>query len=425
MTARPGTPEGPDSQDRRPPLHDMTVVDLTAALAGPYATLLLAGLGARVIKVEPPGEGERARHNAPYAGRDGLHLARRHADDMSLAMIDRGRGKLSVSLNLKHPRAAAVFADLAREADVVVENFSRGTADRLGVGYAAARAANPAVVYCAISGFGSVGDPGTGKAMDTIIQALSGLMLTSGEACDGPQRLGIPIGDLAAPLFAVIGILSAFHQARRTGAGQFVDISMLGALTALVACEPVEALARVGVPARTGNALPRLAPFGIFPAADGFVALCAPTDAFAAGVLRAIGRADLLDDRRFGTRDQRVTHAGELHDLIAEWSAGRSQAEVLAALAAHGVPSAPVREPRAAVADPQVRERGETVALAHPAYGPLPGIYGSGLPIRFSASRPELSRPAPLLGEHNRAVYAGLLGYPDALLQELAADGVI
>jgi crotonobetainyl-CoA:carnitine CoA-transferase CaiB-like acyl-CoA transferase len=407
------------------PLSDLTVIDLTAALAGPYATLLLAGLGAQVIKIEPPGRGETARSNAPYTGRDGLSLIRRHDDDMSLAIVDRARNKKSVTLNLKHHRAKDVFADLVRGADVVVENFTRGTVDRLGVGYAFASAVNPRVVYCSISGFGSAGEPGTGKAMDTIIQALSGLMFTSGAPDEPPVRVGIPLGDLTAPLFAVIGILSAVHLARRTGLGQHVDVSMLGALTSLVACEPVEALRTVGIPTRTGNTVPRLAPFGIFQARDGYFALCAPTDAFAAGVLRAIGKPDLISDDRFSSRDHRVGHADELHCLIGQWARDLSQAEAVARLEAEGVPAAAVREPGQAIRDPQVISRGETTPLRHPDYGTIDGVVGSGMPIRFSRSAADLTRPAPALGQHNSEILGGVLGYPEALLAELAAAGVI
>jgi CoA:oxalate CoA-transferase len=407
------------------PLSDITVIDLTAALAGPYATLLLAGLGAQVIKVEPPTRGETARNNAPYAGRDGISLARRHDDDMSLAIVDRARNKKSVTLNLKHPDAAEVFADLVRRADVVVENFSRGTVDRLGVGYSFASSVNPRIVYCSISGFGSAGPPGTGKAMDTIIQALSGVMFTSGGPDEPPVRVGIPLGDLTAPLFAVIGILSAVHLARQTGQGQHVDVSMLGALTSLVACEPAEALQSVGIPVRTGNTVPRLAPFGVFEARDGYFALCAPTDAFAAGVLRAIGKPELIDDKRFSTRDQRVRHSGELHELVEQWSRCRTRADAVASLETQGVPAAPVREPQDAVRDPGVLGRGETAPLTHPGYGVIDGIVGGGVPIMFSRSKTGLTSPAPALGQHNSEILAGMLGYPAARLDQLTADGVI
>ncbi|WP_019810834.1 CaiB/BaiF CoA transferase family protein [Saccharomonospora halophila] len=408
------------------PLAGRTIIDLTTALAGPYATLLLAGLGATVIKVENPAtDGETARNNAPYVGKQGLSLESSEPDDMSVSMLVRGRNKLSVTLNLKDPLARPVFADLVRDADAVVENYSPGVTERLGVDYATVREINPKIVYTSISGFGSQGGRGSGKAMDSIIQALSGVMMTAGEPGDDPVRFGLPVGDLTAPLFAVIGTLSALMQADRTGEGQHVDVSMLGALTSLVACEPFEALDAVGIPQRTGSMVPRLAPFGILPAADGHVALCAPTDAFAHGTLHAIGRADLIDDDRFASRDQRVRHADELHELVRTWCADRPVAEVVDMLTEHGVPAAEVREPREAVRDPLVRDREEVVPVAHPRYGTATELTASGMPIRFSATRAGFDRPAPALGEHNDHVYRELLGYSERQLAELSTKSVI
>ena len=190
------------------PLEGITVVDLTAALAGPYATFLLAALGARVIKVENPRGGDRVRSHPPFAGEDGVAIRRAATPTCRVPFLSRGRGKESVTLDLKHPDGPGVFLDLVRGADVVVENFSRGTADRLGIGYEACRAANPRIVYCAISGFGAEGPPGDDKAYDTVIQALSGIMMLSGEEGDPPVKIGMPFADLVSPLFGLIGILS-------------------------------------------------------------------------------------------------------------------------------------------------------------------------------------------------------------------------
>lgn len=407
------------------PLAGVTVIDLTIALAGPYATLLLSGLGATVIKVENPRGGDRVRNNAPYFGRDGLAMRRRHDDDMSLGTLERTRGKRSVTLDLKHPRGREVFADLVRHGDVVVENYSSGTADRLGVGYEAARAVNEAIVYCSISGFGTDREPGTGKAMDAIIQALSGAMMTSGEPGTAPVRVGIPIGDLSAPLFAVIGILSALRSAEQTGAGQHVDVSMLGALSALVASEQSHLTEQLGRPIRSGRFVPRLAPFGVFRAADGWLAISAPEDRFAAGVFAAMGRDDLAADPRFATRDERVHNADELHRLIEQWSSGLTRSVVLDALQANGAPCAPVRTPADALVDPLTVRRGDTTELAHPTYGGAPGLTGSGLPIHFSSSPTGFARHVPVLGADNAEVYGSLLGYSPDAVAELCADGVI
>jgi CoA:oxalate CoA-transferase len=407
------------------PLSDVTVLDATTALAGPYATLILAGLGARVIKIENPSGGDSCRHNPPYMGAGGLRLTRESADDVSVSSLNRLRNKLGVTLNLKHPGARDVFRDLARRSDVLVENFSRGVLDRLGVGYAFVHQVNPKLVYCSISGFGSTGGADDGKAMDTIIQALSGVMYTSGQANDPPVRVGFPIADLASPLFGVIGVLAALHQARTTGVGQHVDVSMLGALTSLITDEPFDALRPFGVPTRTGLTMPRLAPFGVYKATDGFVAICAFTDPFAHALFRAMGDPAVSGDPRFTTRDMRVRHASEMDACVEQWTSARTVTDILATLEKEQVPCAEVRDPSQAIRDPRVVDRGDTVPLAHPVHGRVADIYGTGIPVTFSEAWAGFDKPAPALGQHNQDVYGDWLGYSAEHLAELRASGVI
>ncbi|SFK53007.1 CaiB/BaiF CoA transferase family protein [Geodermatophilus ruber] len=408
------------------PLAGMVVIDLTNALAGPYATLLLAGLGARVVKVENPSRGgDPARNNSPYLSDGRLSVRRQAPEDMSVSMLVRGRNKESLTLDLRTDEGREVLADLVRSADILVENYSAGVTARLGIDHAWARQLNPRLVYTSISGFGAGGGPGTGKAMDTIIQALSGVMMTSGAPGEPPVRLGLPVADLLAPLYAVIGTVAAVLQAERTGVGQHVDVSMLGALTSLVACEPFDAFEQIGLPLRTGATVPRLAPFGTFEAKDGWFALCAPVDPLAHGLLRAIGREDLVEDPRFAGRDGRVAHADELHGLIAAWSADRSLAEVLSALDAAGAPAAEVRDPSSAVRDPLVLARGEVVRLTEATGPDVVELYGTGIPIVMSGSGTTLDRPAPQLGEHTRSVLRELCGYPEERIDALAEGGVV
>jgi crotonobetainyl-CoA:carnitine CoA-transferase CaiB-like acyl-CoA transferase len=261
--------------------------------------------------------------------------------------------------------------------------------------------------------------------MDAIIQALSGVMMTSGAPADPPVRVGVPFADLCAPLFGVIGVLAALQQAQRTGTGQHVDISMLGALTMMVAGEPFDILERCGVPQRTGQTMPRLAPFGIYPTQDGFVAICAPTEVFAQSLFRAMGRPEFATDPRFATRDVRVRNVGELDAFIESFTHSMTTAQLIAKLDAGGVPAAEVRDPGEAVRDPQVIARGETVLLTHPKYGAVDDVYGMGMPIRFSGATVGSDRPAPALGEHNDAVYGGLLGYSAEKILELRSRKVI
>jgi CoA:oxalate CoA-transferase len=407
------------------PLHDVTVLDLTMALAGPVATLLLGGLGARVIKVEGPSAGDSCRENAPYFGLGGIKLVRERKDDLSVTGFNRLRNKLGVTLNLKHPDAREVLADLARTADIVVENFSPGTLDRLGFGYEFFRGTNPRIVHCSITGFGSEARTGSAKALDTTIQALSGVMYLSGQPEDPPVRVGLTIADLTAAQFAVIGVLAALHHAQRTAIGQHVDISMLGALTALVASEAYEAMERCGAPIRTGQTVQRLAPFGVYQASDGYVAICAYTDKLAHSLFAAMNRADLAANPRFQTRDARVEHSTEVDAVIGRWTHTQRISEIVQKLQEAGVPAAEVRDPKRAVRDPGVVARKETVPLSHPQYGAVGDIYAMGLPIQFSESEAGFDQPPPGLGEHNQAVYAGILGYSRERIEELKARSVI
>jgi CoA:oxalate CoA-transferase len=423
----PGITEAGEIMNTDRPLAGKTVLDLTTALSGPYATLLLAGLGARVIKIENPAlGGDTSRNNSPYFTAEGLKKGRVDDEDMSVSMMLRGRNKQSMTLNLKRPEALQIFRDMIGHADIVVENYSAGVTARLGIDYDSVRELNPALVYTSISGFGAQGLPnGGGKAMDTIIQALSGVMMTAGSPGDPPVRFGLPVGDLVAPLFAVIGTLAAILEADRTGHGQHVDVSMLGALTSLVASEPFDAFEKIGMPSRTGDLVPRLAPFGTFPAMDGWFALCAPTDAFAHGVLVAMGMPELAGDPRFEHRDGRVAHADELHAMIGQWAQHLPVDEVVSRLEANGVPTAPVRNTGEAVSDPLVLARGEVEPLVHPTFGVAPGLFGSGLPIVFSETSTSLTDPAPRLGQHTVEVLQSLLGYGPEQIDALRAAGAL
>ena len=415
-----------DAQPPRGPLAGVTVLDLTVALAGPFATFLLAGLGARVIKIENPDAPDPCRQNPPYVGRHGVSLGRTGPDDVSVSALNRLRGKYGVTLNLKHPDARAVFADLLRQADVLVENFSAGTLDRLGVGYDFGRTVNPRVIYCSVSGFGATTPTsGTGKAMDTIIQALSGLMMTSGTPADPPIRVGVPVADLLAPVFGVMGVLAALHQRRTSGAGQHVDVSMLGVLTSLVAAEPFDLLEACGLPLRTGRMVPRLTPFGVYESADGHVALCAPSEHFARGVFDVIGHPEFAADPRFATRDARVAHVDEMNAAVEAFTRTIPTAALVSLFEAHGVPAAAVRAPAEAVRDPRVRERGETVLLEHPEFGRVANVIGMGVPIRFSDASVGSERPAPAVGQDNALVYGDWLDYGEARVNALHAAGVI
>jgi CoA:oxalate CoA-transferase len=408
------------------PLEDLVVLDVTLAFAGPLASLLLAGLGATVIKVERPKTGDLSRTNPPYLGRKGVSLGADEPDDLALPFINRSRGKLSVTLDLKKPEGVQIFMDLARRADVLLENNSTGMLDSLGLGYEAISLLNPAIVYCSVSGFGREATGPDRRAFDLMIQALSGVMGATGEEGGAPMRQGIVVGDIMAPLMAVIGILSALRERGRSGLGQHVDVSMLDALTSLVAAEHFDALAECGVPTRTGNSLARMAPFGAYPTRTGHVAICAPSDEFMDRLAHAIGREEILADARFSSRHARTLNRAELDRIIQEWTETLDAEEVVARLNSVDVPSAEVRSPLDAVRDPGVVNRGGVVPLRHPTHGITSNVAGTGLPIRFSRSDAGFEGlDAPFLGEHNAVIYGELLGYDDERLRHLQADGVI
>lgn len=418
-------PDSAEPTDSARPLEGLTVLDMTIALAGPFATLLLAGLGARVIKVENPSGGDPCRNNAPYLGVDGATLTKHHEDDISISALNRLRGKLGISLNLKEQRAQSILVDLVGKSDILVENFSRGTLERLGAGYKQCKEINPRLIYCSISGFGSEGASGSGKAMDTIIQALSGVMLVSGASDDPPIRVGLPLADLCTPLFGVIGILTALRQLQMTGVGQYVDVSMMGVLTMMLAAEPYDILERCGIPQRTGDTVPRLAPMGIYPTQNGHVAICAPTQAFAKALFDAMEQPGLATDPRFETRDLRVKNVDELDALVRSFTRSMPTQEIVSRLEQSGVPAAEVRGPATAFRDPGVVSRRETVPLVHPKYGNVDDVRGMGIPIKFSNAAVGLEDSAPMLGEHNEFVYGELLGYSPETIRELKANSVI
>jgi len=409
------------------PLTGVTAIDMTAGLAGPYATFLLAGMGARVIKIErPTNPGEPSnRDSAPFIGRDGISMVRKHPDDISLPAMQRLRGVESISLDLKQPGAQAVFRDLLAKADILVENLSRGTAARLGAGFADAVAINPALVYTSISGAGQDDSSGGGKTIDTVVQAMSGLMMTSGSEGDPPMRHGVPFADLVTPLYAVIGTLAALTEARATGKGQHVDVSMLGAITTLVANDHFDQLADLGFQTRTGPTVPRMAPLGVYPAADGYVALCTVSDARFKVLTQAMGQPELATDERFHTRAKRMRNVREIDAIVGAWTSTKPAVEVAEILDRIGVPAGPVRSTRDALSDPRVLARGDVVALSHPTYGATHEVYGPGIPIKFGGRRYPAGVTMPQYGEHNESVYRDLLGYDAARIEVLRTSGAI
>ncbi|VWB44340.1 formyl-CoA transferase [Burkholderia lata] len=407
------------------PLDGIRVLDLTVALAGPYGSLLLGGMGAEVIRVESPGGGDIARNNPPYVGKDGVHFGVKGDDEVSLTILNRARNKKSITLDLKSEQGRALFMELVKESDVVIENASEGVTTRLGVDYESVRQVNPKIVYASIKAFGEPSPYQNLKGMDIIVQALSGIMDVTGFADGPPTRSGLPIADLIAPLYAVNGILAALIHRGRTGVGQCVQVSMLDCLASLVAEEHFDVFLKHGYAKRSGNFQDRLVPFGVYGTRDGYVAMVAFQPDWFQNLMEAVGRPEIPADPRYATRGPRMKHAAEINAIIEEWTRRHSTDEVIAELQVkRGVPAAPVRSPLDVLNDPVLQERGAVVRLEHPG---LDGVnaMGMGLPIKLSGTPVQFDQPAQALGAANDEIYRELLKLPEERLQQLRDAGVI
>ncbi len=407
------------------PLDGILVLDLTVALSGPYASLLLGGLGAEVIRIEAPGEGEIGRTNPPFVGPDGIHFGAKRPQDVSLTTLNRARNKKSITLNLKSPRGHALFMRLVKEADIVMENMSEGTAVKLKVDYESVRAVNPKIIYGSIKAFGEPSAYPTLKGMDIIVQAMSGIMEATGFKDGPPTRWGLPMADLLAPLFAVNGLMAALIYRGRTGEGQEVKVSMLDCLASLVAEEHFDVFGDAGFALRTGNFLDRITPFGIYETKNGHVAIAAFTPAWFKGLLEVIGQPQLMQDPRFSSRGPRTKHAAEMNGYVEAWTRTQTSEHVVnELLGKREIPSTRVRSPKEVLQDPLLHASGAVTRLTHPGLGKN-APYGMGLPIQFSKSKSQFDQPATELGSANDEVYGGLLKLSSEELAALRADGVI
>lgn len=407
------------------PLEGIRVLDLTVALAGPYGSLLLGGLGAEVIRVESPGGGDIARSNPPYVGKEGVHFGVRRDDEVSLTILNRARNKKSITLDLKSEQGRALFMELVKECDVVIENASEGATARLGVDYESVRRANPKIVYASIKAFGEPSPYPNLKGMDIIVQALSGIMDVTGFADGPPTRSGLPMADLIAPLYAVNGILAALIHRGRTGEGQLVQVSMLDCLSSMVAEEHFDVFLGQGYPKRSGNFHDRLVPFGVYGTRDGYVAMVAFQPDWFRNLMEAVGQPDMASDPRYATRGPRMKYAAEINVLIEEWTRQRSTEEVIRELQEkRGIPAAAVRSPLDVLKDPVLQARGAVVKLEHPGLDGVEAM-GMGLPIKFSKTPVQFDQPAQELGASNDEIYRSLLKLPEDRLQQLRDEGVI
>lgn len=374
-------------------LHGVRVLDLSRMLSGPYCTMMLADHGAEVIKIESSA-GDTSRGNGPFRADDPDH-------DWAGYFVSLNRSKKSVALDLKTDSGVAAFRALAATADVVVENFRPGVMERLGLGYESLAELNPGLVYGAIRGFG---DPRSGASpyadwpsYDVVAQAMGGIMSLTGPDGDTPTKVGPGVGDIFSGLMMAFGIIAALRQAESTGQGQFVDVAMYDAMISL--CERAVYLHDFtgSVPGPEGNGHPFLAPFGLFPAADGAVALGIVDDAFWRALAGAMGRPDLAGDARFATRAARAQNAIELNALVADWTAQRPKADLAARLGGT-VPFGPLNTVADIFADPHVAARGMLAQVPHPDPGAQPWTVVAN-PLRFSADPAPAPVTPPRIGQ--------------------------
>jgi CoA:oxalate CoA-transferase len=371
------------------PLSGVTIIDLTRVLAGPYCTMVLADLGARVIKVEAPVRGDDSRHIGPFVGG-------RSAYFMSL-----NRGKESIALDLKVDADRAILERLLARADVLIENFRPGTMEGFGYGWESLHARYPKLIYASASGFGQTGPYSKRPAYDMVVQAMGGIMSLTGHPGGPPTRVGSSIGDIAAGIFTAIGVNAALYHRAQTGEATMIDVAMLDTQVAILENAIARYFATGEVPGPIGARHPSITPFDAFATSDGYVVVCAGNDTLFEKLCETIGRADLVADERFATNESRTEHE-PLLKLDLERSFGQQpSAHWLTMLEAAGVPCAPLANVEDVLRDPQVAARNMVVTAVDAAVGQ---IHMAGNPIKMSAfDDPATRRPAPELdGDRER-----------------------
>ena len=392
------------------PLDGVRVVDLTWALAGPYCTMILADLGAEVVKVELPGRGDGSRATSPLI----KHL--------SAYFASVNRNKQSITLNLKAPRGKALLRRLIAGADVLVENFRRGTMADLGFDYEAVRAVNRRIVYASISGFGQTGPYTTRPAYDVVAQAMAGTLSITGEPGGPPIRCGFSIGDIGASVFCAIAILAALHEREQLGEGQRIDVAMLDAQVALLENAFARYFATGQVPGPSRTRHPSTAPFQAFPSADGYVVVAVSTEAQWERFVRALGQAAWLADPRFKDRTERTRQHAALEPLISAVTRTRVTVAWLAALEAADVPCGPLNTIAQAAADPQIEARDMFATVERPGVGLVRLV---NTPMKFSRTPAAVRAPSPELGQHTAEVLSRLAGVSPEEPEQLRREGVV
>jgi crotonobetainyl-CoA:carnitine CoA-transferase CaiB-like acyl-CoA transferase len=393
------------------PLSGTTVLDLTRVLSGPYCTMMLADMGARVIKVEQPGRGDDTRGwGPPFEKGESSYF-------MSV-----NRNKESLTLNLKHPEARTILNSLLDETDVLVENFRPGTLARMQLGYADLAARWPRLIYCSISGFGHTGPRRTQPGYDAVLQAEGGLMSITGDR-DGPAyRLGVAIADITSGMFAAYGVAMALLARHRTGRGQFVDVGMLDSVAALLTYQAGIYFATNQAPTRLGNRHPTIVPYETLETGDGELVVAVGNDQLWHSFCQLLGADNLATDLRFATNKDRVERREALRPILVEYLKSRTATDWIELLTDAGIPCGAVRDLEAVFSDPQIIERAMVVALDHPIAGAIRTL---GVPVKLDDTPGNVRTPPPTLGQHTETILGQDLGLDAKAIVQLRKKGAI
>jgi crotonobetainyl-CoA:carnitine CoA-transferase CaiB-like acyl-CoA transferase len=391
------------------PLSGIRVIDLSRILSGPFCTMLLGDMGAEVIKIEPPGEGD------PLRGQGYIK------NGLSWYYACCNRNKKSLTLNLYSQEGKQILASLIRKSDVVVDNFRPGVMDKMGFGYARLKELRPDIVYCGITGFGASGPYRDRPAFDFIIQAMSGLMSVNGKEGEEPLRVAPPISDLVTGLYGAFGIAAALFNRARTGQGQEIQTALLDGLISFFAFMTSNYLASGQLPVRTGNDHAIVSPYGTFRASDGDLAIAPSNDKVYEKLINALGLSELKDHPDFATNDLRMANRARINAIVQEKIGAHDRAYWVEHLNKAGVPCSPIMNLREVFADPQVLHQQMVLDVEHPGHGTVQLM---GFPLKFGATPCQVRRPAPALGEHNEEVLK-LVDLDDRAIADLKARGVI